>query len=185
MGSLKVKEDVVIEKLMDTFRSVGYDGASMAELATATGLKKASLYHRFPKGKEAMAHAVLDYVADWNRSEVVELLLSSKPAKERLELVLESINNLYDGGRLACILRALSHGTAADLFRNEIATIFQTWVTAFTHLANDLGHESARSKQLAESSLIRIQGSLILAQTLVQPGIFQTALTDIKTDFLK
>ena len=184
MGSLKVEDDIVMEKLFEIFRSVGYDGASMSGLAAATGLKKASLYHRFPGGKEEMAHAVLDYIAAWNQSKIVEVLLSSKPAAKRLNVVLDSINELYDGGRLACILRALSHGTAAELFRNEIATIFQTWVAAFTHLANDLGHKREISERLAESTIIRIQGSLILAQTMQQPGIFQSALNDIKTDFL-
>ena len=183
MGSTKVEKDVVIDKLMEVFRSVGYDGASLADLAAATGLKKASLYHRFPEGKQAMAHAVLDHVADWNESEVVEVLMSSKPADKRLNMVLDSINDLYNGGRLACILRALSHGTAADLFRNKIAAIFQNWVVAFAHLATDFGHEPEIAKHLAESTLIRIQGSLILAQTLQQPDLFQNALIDIKSDF--
>jgi len=185
MGNPKVDKDIVIDKLMEVFRSVGYDGASLADLAAATGLKKASLYHRFPEGKEAMAHAVLDHVADWNEKEVVAILMSSKPAEKRLNTVLDSINDLYNGGRLACILRALSHGTAADLFRNEIAAIFQNWVVAFAHLAADFGHEPEMAKRLAESTLIRIQGSLILAQTLQQPNLFKNALNDIKSDFLK
>ena len=185
MGNPKVERDVVIDKLMEVFRSVGYDGASLADLAAATGLKKASLYHRFPEGKEAMAHAVLKHVADWNESEIVQILRSSEPAEARLISVLNSINVLYDGGRLACILRALSHGTAAGLFRNEIAVIFQNWVVAFAHLATDFGHEPEISGRLAESTLIRIQGSLILAQTLQQPNLFQSALNDIKSDFLK
>ncbi|TDE11248.1 TetR/AcrR family transcriptional regulator [Dyadobacter psychrotolerans] len=185
MGYLKVEDDIVIEKLLEIFRSVGYDGASISGLAAAIGLKKASLYHRFPEGKEAMAHAVLAYIGNWNESQVIEVLMSSKPAKERLEVVLDSINSLYNGGRLACILRALSHGTAAELFKDEIAIIFQTWISAFTHLANNLGHEPEKSKKLAESTLVRIQGSLILAQTLQDPSIFQMALGDIKADFLK
>ena len=184
MGNPKVEKDVVIDKLMEVFRTVGYDGASLADLATATGLKKASLYHRFPEGKQAMAHAVLDHAAKWNDSEVVAILMSSKPVEERLNAVLDSINELYNGGRLACILRALSHGTAAGLFRDEIAVIFQNWVVAFAHLATDFGHRPEMAKSLAESTLVRIQGSLILAQTLQQPNLFENALTDIKSDFL-
>ena len=184
MGNPKVENDVVIDKLMEVFRSVGYDGASLADLAAATGLKKASLYHRFPEGKQAMAHAVLDHVADWNESEVIQVLMSSKPVEERLNTVLDSINKLYNGGRVACILRALSHGTAAGLFRDEIAVIFQNWVVAFAHLATDFGHKREIAKSMAESTLIKIQGSLILAQTLQQPNLFQNVLNDIKSDFL-
>ena len=169
---------------MDVFRSVGYDGASMAELASATGLKKASLYHRFPEGKLAMANAVLDHVTEWTNNEILGILFSSTPGAERLDAALNSICALYEGGRLACILRAMSQGTAAELFRDKIASIFQIWLTAFTRLATDLGHDTSAAKGLGESTLIKIQGSLILAQALQKPEIFQNALIDIKTDFI-
>jgi len=185
MAYTKVEQDIVLEKLMDVFRSVGYDGASMTDLADATGLKKASLYHRFPEGKEAMAHAVLNHVANWNNAQIFDILVSSGPVEERLDTALKSIDTLYNGGRVACILRALSHGRAAEIFRSEIAEIFGKWVTAFAHVAGDVGHDPQSANRLGESTLIRIQGSLILAQTLHRPDLFQDALRDIKTDFLK
>ncbi|QHW00568.1 TetR family transcriptional regulator [Spirosoma endbachense] len=184
MANVKVESDVVIDRLMEVFRSVGYDGASMAQLADATGLQKASLYHRFPGGKQEMATAVLDHVSEWNQRQLVDVLYSSASPKTRLTTALRSISQLYDGGRLACILRALSHGTAADLFRQPIASIFTKWVDAFAHLAQDLGFDQQTSRHLGESTLVRIQGSLILAQTLNQPTLFEQALHDIETDFL-
>lgn len=185
MAHAKVETDIVVEALMQVFRSVGYDGASLAELASATGLKKASLYHRFPGGKEEMANVVLDHVSGWSESQIFETLYSSDPAAERLDAALNAIYILYDGGRLACILRAMAHGTAAALFRAKIAGIFQRWVNAFTHLATDLGHDPETAKRLGESTLIKIQGSLILAQTLQKPELIQEALSEIRTDFLR
>ena len=184
MANVKVEHDVVIDQLLTVFRSVGYDGASMAQLAEATGLQKASLYHRFPDGKQAMATAVLDHVAEWNRTRLANVLRSTAPAKTRLVTALTAIGGLYDGGRLACVLRALSHGTAADLFREQIAGIFGEWVAGFAHVARDLGFDDATAQRLAQSTLIRVQGSLILAQTLQQPDLFGQALRDIETDFL-
>lgn len=184
MANVKVEQDVVIDRLMAVFQSVGYDGASLSELANATGLQKASLYHRFPNGKQAMATAVLDHVADVIDNQLADVLQSSAPAPTRLTNALGVIHQIYDGGRLACVLRALSHGTAAGLFREPIAAIFTTWVTAFAHLARDFGMETGTAQRLAESTLIRVQGSLILAQTLQQPGIFEQTLRDIETDFL-
>lgn len=184
MAHAKVEPNIVVERLMDVFRSIGYDGASMAELASATGLRKASLYHRFPQGKVAMANAVLDHVIGWTNKEISEILFSSSPGTERLDIALNAIYMLYDGGNLACILRAMSQGTAAELFRDKIADIFQIWLTALTHLATDLGHDANEAKRLGESTLIKIQGSLILAQTLQRREIFQNALIDIKTDFI-
>ena len=41
----------LLARLSDTFRRLGYDGASIADIATATGLGKSSLYHYFPAGR--------------------------------------------------------------------------------------------------------------------------------------
>ena len=185
MSIQKVADEVVAEKLLGIFRSVGYDGASITELAAATGIKKGSLYHRYPGGKEAMAHAVLDHIADLNNRLVVEVFFSSEPANDRLSMALRSINDFYDGGKLACILRALSHGADADLFRNKIAAIFQNCVIGFTHLAADFGHDMKTSIRLAESTMASIQGSLILAQIFQKPDLFQATLNDVRVDFYK
>ena len=181
----KVKTDIVIEKVMNVFRSVGYDGASMAQLASATGLQKASLYYRFPEGKTAMANAVLNHLDVWSEREIFEVLWSSEPAVERLDVALNAIYIFYDGGRVACILRALSHGAAAELFRSRIADVFEKWIAAFAHLAKDMGHDAREAKWLGESVPIKIQGSLIIAQTLQKPDIFREALNDIKVNFLR
>lgn len=183
MANVKVETDVVLDRLMDVFRSVGYDGASMAALADATGLQKASLYHRFPGGKQEMAEAVLDHVSEWNQQQLTGVLYSSLPAETRLTTALTAIYQLYEGGQVACILRALSHGTAAELFRERISAMFNQWIEAFAHLAQDFGLDPEPARRLGESTLIRVQGSLILAQTLRQPSLFTQALADIKTDF--
>lgn len=47
--------DVHIPALFQLFRESGYDGVSLAQIAVATGLGKASLYHHFPGGKVEMA----------------------------------------------------------------------------------------------------------------------------------
>ncbi|MEO0971892.1 MAG: helix-turn-helix domain-containing protein, partial [Pseudomonadota bacterium] len=54
-----INDDDLLDRLSSVFREVGYEEASMALLASASGLKKASLYHRFPGGKEQMAREVL------------------------------------------------------------------------------------------------------------------------------
>ena len=59
MPAKKITEDFLMDRLTEVFRLHGYEGASLSLIAEATGLKRASLYHRFPGGKEAMAEAVL------------------------------------------------------------------------------------------------------------------------------
>lgn len=185
MALAKVTDDVVMERLLTVFRTVGYDGASMAQLADATGLQKASLYHRFPDGKQAMAKAVLDYIAELSQAEIVAVLLNTAlPPANRLKTVLAAINALYDGGHLSCVLRALSLGSAAPVFREQIGAVFTGWITGFTRLALDLGKSEEVATQLAQGVVVRVQGVLILAQTLQQPQLFEQTLAAIESDFL-
>lgn len=185
MAATKVTEDVVIDQLLAVFRSVGYDGATMAQLAEATGLQKASLYHRFPDGKLAMAKAVLDYIEVSSQAGIVAVLQQSAVKPEnRLKPVLATINALYNGGQLSCVLRALSLGTAAPVFRAQIAGIFNDWISGFTQLGMDTGMTETDANRLARSVVVRVQGVLILAQTLDQPDLFEQVLAEIETGFL-
>lgn len=185
MALLKVTDDVVIEQLLTVFRTVGYDGATMAELAQATGLQKASLYHRFPDGKRAMAVAVLNYIETASQTGIVAVLeQSSVSPADRLKTALAAIDTLYDGGQLSCVLRALSLGSAADGFREQIARIFSGWLASFRRVACELGKSDAEADRLAQSVIIRVQGALILAGTMQQPDLFKQTLAQIETDFL-
>ena len=60
MGTTKITENQLLERLTRVFQDHGYQGASLSLIAEATGLGRASLYHRFPGGKTDMAVAVLD-----------------------------------------------------------------------------------------------------------------------------
>jgi AcrR family transcriptional regulator len=109
MRPQKVTNQNLIEGLMSVIQSKGYNGSSLNDLANSTGLQKASLYHRFPKGKKEITSAVLTYVEQWVDINIVELLsdMGQKP-NERLKIVIENIDNLYDGGEKICVLRALT-----------------------------------------------------------------------------
>ena len=124
MRPQKVDTEVMMQGLMRVLRNRGYDGASLKELAEATGLKKASLYHRFPGGKQEMAEAVLSHMHEWSSQHVHNLLQDrTYPAAERLEQVLQNVNQLYAGGDISCIFRALSTEFGLDLFGEQLEHI--------------------------------------------------------------
>jgi AcrR family transcriptional regulator len=60
---MKASLGLIIREARELFRHHGYDGASMQDLATKVGLKKASLYTRFPT-KEALVPEVLTLTND-------------------------------------------------------------------------------------------------------------------------
>lgn len=183
MAFAKIERDQVLDRLFEVFRAKGYDGASMADLAEATGLKKASLYHRFPDGKLSMADAVLDSIVNWTDRNIVQVVHSGASPEERLDQVLRQIHELYRGGQVDCTLRALSHGSASALFQEKIGRVFKTWIDAFTDLAIDFGHDNAHAVQLGATTVGQIQGTLILSVTLADNSLFEKALAEIKSRF--
>ena len=176
MAYPKVEADVVLQKLFDLFREQGYSGASLSQLAEAAGLKKASLYHRFPQGKEQMASAVLDYTNAWVEAHIRGFLRRPGDPVARLADALAGIRLLYDDGRKPCILRALSLGAGTEALQPQVAGIFTQLVAGFAQLAHEFGHPPAHAQQLAEALLISMEGGLLVAGTLQNPVLFQDHL---------
>ncbi len=186
MRPQKVQEIDIMAGLAKVFRAKGFDGASLTELAEATGLKKASLYHRFPGGKAEMAAAVLNHIGEWVQTHVFDTLTDKEQApKQRLRASLEQISNLYNEGREVCIFRALSQQTGLELFSQQIALGMHQWVEAFTKVGVALGMSNKVASKHALQTLIEIQGSLILTKGMNDMNIFKTTLKQIEDRYLK
>ena len=71
--------------LFRLFRHHGYDGVSLAKIAEATGLGKASLYHHFPGGKTEMVRETLAYSGRWMTDNIVVPLQGEGEPLERLK----------------------------------------------------------------------------------------------------
>lgn len=185
MRPQKVLDKKIVESLVDVFRSKGYDGASLSELAEKTGLKKASLYHRFSDGKQGMAIAVMDYLGERAEEKVFRAIRdeSVSPAK-RLINGLNNIRDIYTGGKDACILRAFSLGSGLDLFGEQIESGMIQWVEAFKSLGQALGLSDTLAQEYAIKSLLEIQGSLVVTKGLNDLNIFEKTLKDIEIRYM-
>ncbi|MAZ27024.1 MAG: TetR family transcriptional regulator [Cytophagaceae bacterium] len=186
MRPLKSENNEVLLGLSNVFRSKGYDGASLQELASATGLKKASLYHRFPNGKQEMAEAVFDYLGDWVQKNIFEILANPKDTPQlRLKQSLEQIKLLYGGGHKPCVFNVFSLETGNKLFANQITSGLQQWITVFEQLGVAFDFPQEIATQYAHQTLIDIQGSLILATGLNDADIFIKTLKNIEERYIK
>jgi TetR/AcrR family transcriptional repressor of lmrAB and yxaGH operons len=184
MRNQKVTPESVDQTLFDTFSALGYDGTSMEILASATGLKKASLYHRFPKGKKEMALHVLDNAEHYLEENLVKTAADTtmKPAL-RLKNAIETINEIYNGGASNCLLRTLSVGTDSQYFKEAINKCFKHISDGFELIAIDLGIEPETAKLKARDINLLIQGSLVMAGATSDRSYFKNTLAKIP-DFL-
>ncbi len=177
----KVDNEEMLQGLMSVLRAKGYDGASLNELSEAAGLKKASLYHRFPGGKKQMTEAVLSYVNDWVNENIYKTLTSQEMTPHvRLTKALENIRILYHEGNAICISRSLSMESGMQLFGTQVAEGLQRWIDAFRGLALDLGWDEAKAEQAGLQTLIELQGSLVAAKGLQTTQIFLSTLRNIE-----
>jgi TetR/AcrR family transcriptional repressor of lmrAB and yxaGH operons len=180
MRTQKVDPENVDMKLFETFSELGYDGASMEVLAQATGLKKASLYHRFPDGKREMAQYALSIVEGWILQNIVSVSANKNLKPEnRLKKVITAIDELYNGGANNCLLRTLTVGTDANAFKEKVSNCFNLLADAFIDIAIDMGLSPKAAKQQAKLITPLIQGSLVLAGATGDKSYFKNSLAQI------
>lgn len=172
-----VEDDDLTACLARVFSDVGYEGASLAILAQATGLQKASLYHRFPGGKQQMADQVLSKTGTWLRSAVLEPLAGPGTPQVRLAQVVRSLDGFYGGGARACLLNMLSSPRSGDgPFSAAIRAAFEALIAGFAGLAEAAGANAATARLRGERAVMLLQGSLVLARGLGSNAPFQRVL---------
>jgi AcrR family transcriptional regulator len=180
---LATKQEV-LERLMRTFRESGYDGASLAELSSATGLGKSSLYHYFPGGKVDMAKQVLVHLEVTLERALFEPMRSTEPPQKKLDAMLGAVSRFYDDGRLACLLERLSASVDSKQFRRPLAGAFEKWISAVEALGLEAGLAPKVARERAEDLVIRIEGALVVAAGTGTTRVFARTVRDLRTSLL-
>jgi len=180
----KVDTETLLMGALSVLKEKGFDGASLNELAKATGLQKASLYHRFPGGKEEIAQNVFCFIEEWILNKLVKILNDPAVSPEkRLSRVLKNIDSLYQGGKDVCFIRSLSMGTGKQLFSDDIQKVLHIWIKAFYEFGLGIGFNNEKAQETAEHSLMIIQGSLVLSNAMDEPKHFKNALIQVKENY--
>jgi AcrR family transcriptional regulator len=180
-----IEEEELVARLSCVFRDVGYEGASLAMLAEAAGLQKASLYHRFPHGKQQMADEVLAAALSWYEAHILSPLTDEGSPAERIATVVRRLNDFYAGGRQACLLNMLAAPRAhGGPFAAAIKGAFEAIIKAFTAFTIDAGHEPKAARSRAERLVMLLHGSLVVSRGLGSPKPFKAFLEALPNELL-
>lgn len=181
-----IENDALLERLSVTFRDAGYDRASLAMLSEATGLKKASLYHRFPGGKEQMGLEVLQEAGRWLTKHVLEPLAGEGSPRERIAAMAHELDCFYRGGEQACLLNLLSTPVGGSgPFKGTIRQMFEAFVDALADVVSEAGSPADVAHDRAERGVALIQGSLVLSRGLGSTEPFRKALEALPSELLR
>lgn len=159
------------------FREHGYDGASLTLLGRGAGLGRGSLYHFFPGGKQEMADAVLTEIDDWFQVRIFAPLRDGPDAAAAIRGMLEAVDGYFRSGRRVCLVGSLALGDARDRFAARIRGYFAAWTVALTAALARAGRPDPAAR--AEDAVSAIQGALVLARALDDPGSFARSLDRI------
>ena len=176
MRPSRTSRQEILQKLSRVFRRDGYAGASLADLANAVGLGKASLYQKFPDGKVQMGAEVLAEIGRSFEAEVLAPLREPGPVEARFAKMLAGVRKFYEDGKISCALDALSMGEAGNLYREAHSAAIKHWEEALTGLGREAGLSPAKATVWAEEFVITIEGALVLARATNDPDIFRRAV---------
>lgn len=175
MALAKVTDEQLMARIAEVFRRYGYEGASIRQLSEATGLERASLYHRFPGGKEEMALAVVARTGEWFGAHVFEPL-RVLPAELSVPRVASNLRDFYQRGELWCVLDVLTLGGSSDAIRAAVSRAYEAWRESFARVAREAGLPAAEAKARAQQAIVEIEGSLVISRVTGDPKAFLRVL---------
>lgn len=154
----------LIDLLADVFVTEGYDGTSMACLSAVTGLSKASLYHYFPGGKVDMARSVLARAGMKLQRLIINPLLSSLPAPDKLNRSLQGCLIYYSGDVPNSLMNVFTLGKGADHFLSDVQKGYAAWQKALSQLLDQGKSDDRSAMALADYAITLIEGSVVIAR---------------------
>jgi TetR/AcrR family transcriptional regulator, transcriptional repressor for nem operon len=157
------------------FTLQGYHGTSLADIAQACDIRKASIFYHF-ESKQAMALCAIECLQQYCDREIFQPIVYQPdvPIAQRVQHFAAAIEQFYaqqpDGtlpGGLATELTGVK--TAFD---QPIRNYFQAWIHATETL---LGHfcEQMTAEQSARELIAQMQGSMTLGRVYQDPSFVQ------------
>lgn len=181
-----ISDSELMQKLSVVFRHKGFSGASLADLAAATNLKRASLYHRFPEGKSQMAMEVLIAAKDQMMNYVLAALREDASAEIRISRMTERLNSFYLNGEQGCFLNVLASNIIQDnRLASEVKLILGLLIGEIEYFLQQTGFSKTLAQTRAQRIMMLLQGSLVMCRGMQSSKPFQDFIKNLKDELLK
>lgn len=167
--SRATRRAALLDTLAGVFRERGYEGATLTELAAATGLGKASLYHHFPGGKAEMCDALIRAAVAEAQTRAFSHLRGGEPPAARLQQFLAGYSGYLEHAGGPCLLGVLAMGSARQSHGGRIAAQFRDWQADLARVFEDAGQKPKRAGRSAAEVFNTLYGAQMSAALLDDP----------------
>lgn len=159
----------------------GFGAASMDEIAKASGMTKANLFHHYGS-KSELALAVLDFKIGEFRSRKVEPLCAQAAPELAIARMFEDAATFFAGNgcKAGCFVGniALEMSDRDELFRERVGRFFAEWaasMAACLERGKTAGYfrDTLDSRAAAESIIALYEGAIMLARCRRDAKIFR------------
>ncbi|MFD9701849.1 TetR/AcrR family transcriptional regulator [Lentzea sp. NPDC059081] len=161
----------LLDVLIAVFRERGFDGTAIGDLSAASGLQRASLYHRYPNGKEEMAEAVLAQVGRrflW----ILEPMKEDEDIARGMAETARRLQDFYGAGALSCVLDTMTLAGTPEKIRDQARALATTWIDLMADASRRAGRAPADALRAAKDAFLRIEGALVLGRVTGDTNAF-------------
>lgn len=177
----KQSKNDIADALAVFFGEYGYEGTSLAMLASASGLSKASLYHHFPRGKQDMAAYVLGRAGVRLQKLILAPLQAKGAGRDRLLNSLEGTAAYYDGDVPICLMNSLMIGEGRHLFGEQIKQAVNMWQGTLAKAYGDVTEEAdVDCEAWACAAIESIQGALVRCRLVQARSPLESCLKGLR-----
>jgi len=161
--TLDTRERIRLEAA-ELFSEHGFNGTSMAELASAVGITKSSLYHHF-SSKQALLSEIIELTVNRVAPRLQEVADMDLPAKHRLRgaIILHTVEAIRDQHAVACFIEEGRY-LAPDFMSTHVANR-----DAYEQIFIRMFEEGIESGEFAEQNVgIAVKAVLGMCNSVVR-----------------
>lgn len=165
MEKKSITKHDIIKIASQLFTTQGFHYTSMAQIAAACELSKASIYHYVTSKQDIITIALNDLIVHFKENCFHHIYDTSLARQSRFNNVLSSIKKHFCHQQGGCLVGNLSIELCAlnDENRKLVKVYFDTWLKAFARIFAEK-YEVKESLQLAEDFICQFQGTLLISR---------------------
>jgi len=163
MAIKKTTKEEILKQSVKRFKLQGYYNTSMADIASACGILKGSLYHHF-KSKDDVGLASLRFMNSYFVDEVYAIAYKDElPVCERVEQYIQKIDDYFLQSEGGCIFGnfALELPKEREAFREIIRADFDAWVESLAYMFQSK-YPKEEALSMAKEYVALTQGAIMM-----------------------